>query len=57
MTKDETHHLCPVCRRPVTQTRLHHIAGHFDKAHHPCPGSYQTFDITLTDDNGRQPTT
>ena len=48
-----TNQLCPVCRRPVTPTRMHNIAGHLDKAHHPCPGSYQSFDITISDDNGR----
>jgi hypothetical protein len=42
--------LCPICHQPVTPTRNHNIAGHLDRAQHPCPGSYELpYDLAITD--------
>lgn len=42
--------LCPVCHQPVEPTRTRSIAGHMDKAHHPCPGSNGIpYELALTD--------
>jgi hypothetical protein len=48
--------VCPICRHTVTRTRLHHICGHYDKAGHVCPGSYEPFDLTIIDDQPKETT-
>lgn len=39
--------LCPVCLRPVQQTPMGKIAGHYDKARHICPAGFESYTITI----------
>ena len=50
-----TVHLCPVCHKHVTRTPHHRIAGHFDTYPNPCPGSFESFDITIVHEIPRPP--
>jgi hypothetical protein len=38
---------CPVCWHLVARTMHERIEGHWDGVHRPCPGSGETYAITL----------